>query len=41
MLVDTAELDVVQGKDDAQEDNDDTDREHGAAPEEKRQWLRL
>jgi hypothetical protein len=30
ILVDTAELDVVQAQDDEQEDGDDTDREHGA-----------
>lgn len=31
-LVDAAELDEVQGQDDAQENDDDTDGQHGAAP---------
>jgi hypothetical protein len=40
-LVDAAELEEVQAENDGQEDGDDTDREHGAAPEKKGQVLGL
>jgi hypothetical protein len=34
-LVDATELEEVQGEDDAQEDGDDEDRGHGAAPKKE------